>query len=270
MLGHPQLSIRRQCELLGLGRANWYYQSTEEGADTLELLRHIDQQYTRTPFYGSRRVTVYLNGLGYAVNRKRVQRLMRLMGLAGVAPGPHMSRLHPTHAIYPYLLRDLVIDHPNQVWCTDVTYIPMHRGFLFLVAILDWYSRYVVAWMVSNTQETAFCLQALEQAFTHGCPEIFNSDQGCQFTSVAFTARLEAAGVQISMDGRGRVLDNIFIERLWRTVKYEYIYLSDHRDGADMERGLTTYFRFYNTDRPHQALGYRTPEQVHFENSASA
>ncbi len=233
-------------------------------------MRHIDQQYTRTPFYGSRRLTVYLNGLGYAVNRKRVQRLMRLMGLAGVAPGPHMSRPHPTHAIYPYLLRDRVIDHPNQVWCADVTYIPMHRGFLFLVAILDWYSRYVVAWMVSNTQDTAFCLQALEQAFTHGCPEIFNSDQGCQFTSVAFTARLEAAGVQISMDGRGRVFDNIFIERLWRTVKYEYIYLSDHRDGADLERGLTTYFRFYNTDRPHQALDYRTPEQVHFENSASA
>lgn len=269
MPGHPQLSIRRQCELLNLGRANWYYHPIEETADTLELMRHIDQQYTRTPFYGSRRMAVYLNGVGYEVNRKRVQRLMRLMGLEGVAPGPHTSRPHPAHAIYPYLLRDLVIDRPNQVWCTDVTYIPMHRGFMFLVAILDWYSRYVLAWVVSNTQDTTFCLDALEQAFTHGCPAIFNSDQGCQFTSAAFTSRLEAAEVQISMDGRGRVFDNIFIERLWRTVKYEDIYLHDYRNGVDLERGLTTYFQFYNTDRPHQALDYRTPEQVHFEKSAT-
>jgi putative transposase len=270
--GHPQLSIRRQCELLNLGRANWYYHPIEETADTadtLELMRHIDQQYTRTPFYGSRRMAVYLNGVGYEVNRKRVQRLMRLMGLEGVAPGPHTSRPHPAHAIYPYLLRGLVIDRPNQVWCTDVTYIPMHRGFMFLVAILDWSSRYVLAWMVSNTQDTTFCLDALEQAFTHGCPAIFNSDQGCQFTSAAFTSRLEAAEVQISMDGRGRVFDNIFIERLWRTVKYEDIYLHDYRNGVDLERGVTTYFQFYNTDRPHQALDYRTPEQVHFEKSAT-
>jgi len=214
-------------------------------------------------------MTVYLNGLGYGVNRKRVQRLMRLMGLAGVAPGPHTSRPHPTHAIYPYLLRELVIDRPNQVWCTDVTYLPMHRGFMFLVAILDWYSRYVLAWTVSNTQDTAFCLQALEQALQYGQPEIFNSDQGCQFTSTAFTTRLEAAGVRISMDGRGRVFDNIFIERLWRTVKYEHIYLQDHRNGWELERGLTMYFQFYNTARPHQALDYRTPEQVHFEKSAT-
>ena len=182
-------------------------------------------------------MTVYLNGAGYAGNRKRVQRRMRPMGVEGVAPGPKTSQPHPTHAIYPYLLRDLVIARPNQVWCTDVTYLPLHRGFLFLVAILDWYSRYVVAWMVSNTQDTAFCLEALEQAFTHGCPEIFNSDQGCQFTSAAFTSWLLAAGVQISMDGRGRVFDNIFIERLWRTVKYEYVYLTDHRDGLELERG---------------------------------
>jgi putative transposase len=214
-------------------------------------------------------MAVYLNGVGYEVNRKRVQRLMRLMGLEGVAPGPHTSRPHPAHAIYPYLLRGLVIDRPNQVWCTDVTYIPMHRGFMFLVAILDWSSRYVLAWMVSNTQDTTFCLDALEQAFTHGCPAIFNSDQGCQFTSAAFTSRLEAAEVQISMDGRGRVFDNIFIERLWRTVKYEDIYLHDYRNGVDLERGVTTYFQFYNTDRPHQALDYRTPEQVHFEKSAT-
>lgn len=269
MPGHPQLSIRRQCELLGLGRANWYYHPAEENAETLELMHHIDRQYTRTPFYGSRRMTVYLNGAGYEVNRKRVQRLMRLMGVEGVAPGPKTSQPHPAHAIYPYLLRDLVIARPNQVWCTDVTYLPLARGFLFLVAILDWYSRYVVAWMVSNTQDTAFCLEALEQAFTHGCPEIFNSDQGCQFTSAAFTSRLLAAGVQISMDGRGRVFDNIFIERLWRTVKYEYVYLTDHRDGLELERGLTTYFRFYNSERPHQALGYCTPEQVHFGRTAT-
>ncbi len=182
-------------------------------------MRQIDRQYTRTPFYGSRRITVWLNSAGYHVNRKCVQRLMQRMGLVGVAPGPQTSRPHPAHTVYPYLLRDLVIDRPNQVWCTDVTYLPMPRGFMFLVAILDWYSRYVVAWMVSNTQDTVFCLDALEQAFSHGCPEIFKSAQGCQFTSDAFTSRLLAAGVQISMDGRGRVFDNIFIERLWRTVK---------------------------------------------------
>lgn len=210
-------------------------------------------------------MAVYLTGSGPAVNRKRVQRLMRLMGLEGVAPGPHTSRPHPAHKVYPYLLRDLMIDHPNQVWCTDITYIPMRRGFLFLVAILDWYSRYVLAWRVSNTQDTTFCLDALEWALRDGQPDVFNSDQGCQFTSVDFTSRLETAGIRISMDGRGRVFDNIFIERLWRTVKYEYVYLSDHRDGAELERGLSTYFKFYNTDRPHQALGYRTPEQIHFE-----
>lgn len=233
-------------------------------------MQQIDRQYTRTPFYGSRRITVWLNGEGYAVNRKRVQRLMRQMGLVGVAPGPQTSRPQPQHTVYPYLLRNLVIDRPNQVWCTDVTYLPVSRGFMFLVAILDWYSRYVLAWMVSNTQDTPFCLEALEQAFTHGCPEIFNSDQGCQFTSTAFTERLKMAGVQISMDGRGRVFDNIFIERLWRTVKYEYLYLTDHRDGLELERGLTTYFRFYNTARPHQALGYRTPEYVHFAKTPTA
>lgn len=212
-------------------------------------------------------MTVHLNRQGYVVNRKRVQRLMRMMGLEGVAPGPHTSRPHPMHTIYPYLLRDLVIDRPNQVWCTDVTYVPLPHGFLFLVAILDWYSRYVLAWMVSNTQDTVFCLEALDEALMQGCPEIFNSDQGCQFTSAAFTGRLLAAGVQVSMDGRGRVFDNIFIERLWRTVKYEEIYLHDYRDGRELEQGLTTYFQFYNAHRPHQSLGYRTPEQVHFEQS---
>lgn len=255
---------------MGLGRANWYYHPAEDSAETLELMRVIDQQYTRTPFYGSRRMMVYLNSVGYPVNRKRVQRLMGLMGLAGVAPGPQTSRPHPEHTIYPYLLRDVVIARPNHVWCTDVTYIPMPRGFMFLVAILDWYSRYVLAWMVSNTQDTVFCLEALEQAFTHGSPEIFNSDQGCQFTSTAFTTKLAAAGVRISMDGRGRVFDNIFIERLWRTVKYEYLYLTEHQNGADLAHGLTRYFNFYNTERPHQALGYRTPAQVHFAKTPRA
>ena len=265
MPGHPQLRIRRQCELLGLSRANWYDEPTEETGETLELTRQIDRQYTRTPFYGSRRLTVWLQREGYHVNRKRVQRLMRQMGLVGVAPGPQTSRPHPQHKIYPYLLKDVVINRPNHMWCSDVTYVPMPCGFMFLVAILDWYSRYVLAWMLSNTQDTAFCLEALEAAFLHGCPEIFNSDQGCQFTSAAFTKRLHAAGVQISMDGRGRVFDNIFIKRLWRTVKYEYVYLADHRNGVDLKQGLRTYFRFYNTERPHQALDYRTPEAAYFK-----
>lgn len=215
-------------------------------------------------------MTVYLNGAGYAVNRKRVQRLMQVMGVHGIAPGPQTSRPQPQHTVSPSWLRDVVIDRPNQVWCADVTYVPMARGFLFLVAILDWHSRYVLAWMVSNTQDTTFCLEALEQAFVHGCPEIFNSDQGCQFTSTVFTARLKAAGVQISMDGRGRVFDNIFIERLWRTVKYEHLYLQDHQTGEELERGLTTYFHFYNTARPHQALGYHTPAQIHFGRKPTA
>ena len=186
-----------------------------------------------------------------------------------MAPGPKTSQTNPAYAIYPYLLRDLVFARPNQVWCTEVTYLPLPRGFLFLVAILDWYSRYVVALRVSNTQDTAFCLEALERAFTHGCPEIFNSAQGCQFTSADFTSRLLAAGVQISLDGQGRVFDNIFIERLWRMVKYEYVYLADHRDGLELEHTLTTYFRFYNTERPHQALSYCTPDQVHFGRTAT-
>lgn len=257
--------MRRQCELLGLGRANWSDPPAEARADTVVLMRAIDQQYTQTPFYGSRRMTGYLDGRGYVVNRKRVQRLMRIMGVAGVAPGPHTSRPHPTHALYPYLLRDVVVERPNQVWCTDVTYSPMPRGFMFLVAILDWYRRAVLAWVVSNTQDTTFCLQALEQAFRQGCPEIVNSDQGCQCTSAAFTTMVEPAGVRSSMDGRGRVCDNIFIERLWRTVKYEHISLQDYRSGWDLERGLTTEFHCYNTARPPQALGDRTPEQVHFE-----
>jgi putative transposase len=226
-------------------------------------MRLIDEQYTRTPFYGSRRMRVYLRELGYGLNRKRVQRLMRLMGLEGVAPGPRTSRRQPEHKVYPYLLRDVVPVRPNQVWSTDITFIPMRVGFMYLVAILDWYSRYVVGWALSNTLDTGFCLEALERAFERGRPEIFNSDQGCQFTSEAFTGRLEAQGVRISMDGRGRVFDNIFVERLWRTIKHEDIYLKDYMTVPELDTGLAQYFRFYNNERPHQALGYRTPAIVH-------
>jgi putative transposase len=226
-------------------------------------MRCIDEQYTHTPFYGSRRMTVVLRAQGHAVNRKRVQRLMRLMGLEGIAPGPRTSRPQPQHRVYPYLLREVVPARPNQVWSADITYVPMHLGYMDLVAILDWYSRYVIAWSLSNTLDTAFCLEALEQGLAQGQPEIFNTDQGCQFTSEAFTGMLAAHAVRISMDGRGRVFDNIFVERLWRTVKHEDIYLHDYATVPELEAGLTRYFRFYNEQRPHQALGYRTPALVH-------
>ena len=226
-------------------------------------MRLIDEQYTRTPFYGSRKMTVMLNGLGHGVNRKRVQRLMRLMNLEGVAPGPRTSRAHPEHKVYPYLLRDLAIDRPNQVWASDITYIPMRVGFMYLVAILDWYSRYVLAWALSNTLETAFCLDALGQALSGTRPAIFNTDQGSQFTSAEFTGMLSGHDVAISMDGRGRVFDNIFVERLWRSVKYELIYLNDFSDGLELHDALERYFVFYNTERPHQSLGYQTPSMLY-------
>jgi putative transposase len=226
-------------------------------------MRLIDEQYTRTPFYGSRRMTVVLNGLGHEINRKRVQRLMRLMNLEGVAPGPRTSQAHPEHKVYPYLLRDLAIVRPNQVWASDITYIPMRMGFMYLVAILDWYSRYVVAWSLSNTLETAFCLDALSQALGGVRPAIFNTDQGSQFTSSDFTGMLSDHDVAISMDGRGRVFDNIFVERLWRTVKYELIYLHDFSNGVDLHDALEQYFVFYNTERPHQSLGDQTPSALY-------
>ncbi len=209
-------------------------------------MRLIDEHYTRTPFYGSRRMVVALSEQGYPVNRKRVQRLMRLMGLEGLAPGPSTSRPHPQHKIYPYLLRDVQIVRPNQVWGSDITYIPMRSGYLFLTAILDWYSRYVVGWALSNTQDTGLCLEALEQALSEARPEIFNTDQGSQYTSTAFTERLKAHEIRISMDGRGRVFDNIFTERLWRTIKYELIYLNDYDTGVALYRGLNEYMSFYN------------------------
>ena len=234
--------------------------STED----VEIMNRIDAQYTATPFYGSRRMTAHLRAMGVLINRKRVQRLMRQMGLAGMAPGPNTSKPHPEHRVYPYLLRGLVIDRPGQVWSTDVTYIRLRHGFVYLVAIMDWYSRKVLSWRISNTMDTAFCVDCLEEALQrHGAPEIFNTDQGSQFTSAAFLRVLQEHSVQISMDGRGRALDNVFVERLWRSVKYEDIYLKAYEGVPELLVGLTEYFEFYNGHRPHQSLGYATPDQVY-------
>jgi len=241
---HPELSTVRQCELLGLARSSYYYQPVPASLENLALMRLLDEQYLRTPFYGSRRMTVWLQQQGHTVNRKRVQRLMQLMGLAGIAPGPGTSQPHPGHKVYPYLLRQLVIERPDQVWCTDITYVPMPLGFMYLVVIMDWFSRYVLAWELSNTLDVEFCLVALDRALARRQPEFFNSDQGAQFTSQAFTGRLEQAQVRISMDGRGRTFDNIFVERLWRTVKYEDIYLKDYSSVLELHRGLPCYFEF--------------------------
>ena len=262
--GHPALSLRRQCELLGLNRSAWYYEPAQESPENLHLMRLIDEQYTRTPFYGWPRMTAYLReDKGLGVNHKRVQRLMQIMGLQAIYPKPRTTVAGAAPQIYPYLLRGLDIQHPNQVWSADITYIPMTQGFMYLVAILDWFSRYVVTWQLSNTLEGRFCLEALEVALQHGQPEIFNTDQGVQFTATAFTQRLEQAGIRISMDGRGRALDNIFVERLWRTVKYEHVYLMEYASVPELEAGLNTYFHFYNHERRHQSLGYQTPASVY-------
>ena len=261
---HRQLSIRRQCELLELERSSYYYQPAEETAENLALMRAIDEEYTRHPFYGSRRLA---DGLG--VNRKRVQRLMRIMGLEAVGPKPRTTRRAKEHKIYPYLLRNVEVTRRDQVWSTDITYIPLGRGYLYLTAVLDWYSRYVLAWRLSPTLEGTFCLEALDEALGISQPEIFNTDQGSQFTSTAFTSRLEERGIAISMDGRGRALDNAFIERLWRTVKYEEVYLQEYGDGPDALASLKRYWRFYNLARPHQSLGYRTPAAVYFGEAES-
>lgn len=261
--GHAELSVIRQCELLGLARSSYYYEPVPESEENLRYMRLIDEQYLRTPFYGSRRMAVWLQDQGHAVNRKRVQRLMQVMGLVGLAPGPGTSRPAPEHRIYPYLLRGLEIRQPDQVWSTDITYVPMPAGFMYLVVIMDWYSRYVLAWEVSNTLDTAFCLEALEMALTGTRPQIFNSDQGAQFTSKDFTQRLKEAGVRISMDGRGRAFDNIFVERLWRTIKFEEIYLKAYETVSELLEGLERYFKFYNNERFHQGLGYQTPAAVY-------
>jgi len=262
---HPGLSVRRQCELLGLNRSSWYYAARGESAENLALLRRIDQQYLATPFYGSRKMARLL-GIG----RERTRRLMRLMGLAAIYPKPRLSRTAPGHRIYPYLLRNLAIVRPDQVWSSDITFVPLPQGWMYLTVVMDWFSRYVLSWRLSNTLDGLFCLEALEEALSQGTPEIFNSDQGVQYTAEAFTQRLEAAGVAVSMDGRGRWLDNVFLERLWRTVKYEEVYLHDHGTPRALERGLAGYFRFYNQRRIHEALDYRTPAAVYRAGRAAA
>ena len=260
---HPDLSIRRQCELIGLNRATYYTQPAGETTFNLHLMRLIDEQYMRTPFYGYPKMTAELRRQGYDVNRKRTARLMQKMGLQAVFPRQKLTQPAPGHKIYPYLLRGVAITHPNQVWSADITYIPMAQGFMYLVAVIDWYSRYVLAWQLSNTLEGAFCLTALDAALQHGQPEIFNTDQGAQFTAQAFTGRLSDAQIRISMDGRGRALDNIFVERLWRSVKYEDIYLKNYPAVPALTGGLHDYFLFYNHDRPHQSLDYHVPADVY-------
>jgi putative transposase len=265
---HPHLSIRRQCELVGLNRARYYLEAAGESEFNLSLMRRIDEQYLCTPFYGYPKMTAALQRQGYAVNRKRVARLMQKMNLQAVFPKRKLSQPAKGHEIYPYLLRNMAITKPNQVWSTDITYVPLRQGFMYLVAVIDWFSRYVLAWQLSNSLEGSFCLETLEIAFSHGKPEIFNTDQGAQFTADAFTGRLKAANIRISMDGRGRALDNIFVERLWRTVKYEDIYLKSYESVPALHQGLQDYFHFYNHARPHQSLAYRTPAEVHLQHHA--
>lgn len=259
------LSISSQCRLLDISRSSFYYQPKPMSEEDLKLMRLIDEQFLKTPTWGSRSMRNHLRRLGYKVNRKRVQRLMRIMGLEPIYPKPRTSRPHPDHKVYPYLLRDLTIDRPNHVWCADITYIPMRRGFMYLVAVMDWHSRKVLSWRVSNTLESEFCIEALEQALRdHGRPEIFNTDQGAQFTSRGFVGMLESHGIKVSMDGRGRVQDNIFIERLWWTLKYHYIYLHAFDNGTELRRGLQQWFDFYNQERSHQSLDNLTPDEVYY------
>lgn len=258
------LSIRRQCRLSGVPRSTWYYEPVMESEENLLYMRLLDEQYLRAPFYGVPRMTQMLRQKGYVVNPKRVRRLMALMGLQAVYPKKNLSKPAPGHKVYPYLLRGLKILRPNQVWSTDITYIRMLNGFLYLCAVIDWYSRYVISWRLSNTLDADFCIEALEGAFstTNLRPEIFNTDQGSQFTSDAFTGALLRKEVKISMDGRGRALDNVFVERLWRTVKYEHVFLHEYENGRDLWQGLNGYFKFYNEERFHQSLGYKTPKEV--------
>lgn len=259
---HPSLSVARQCSLLGISRSGLYYRPVGIAEEDLTLMKLIDRQYMSTPFYGARKIAAWLKGQGHLINRKRVRRLMQLMGLKAIYRRPRTSKPAAGHKIYPYLLSGLAITRPNQVWAADITYIPMARGFLYLVAIIDWYSRYVLSWRLSNSLDAGFCIQALEEALKNGRPEIFNTDQGAQFTGEAFTGILKEHGIKISMDGKGSYNDNLFVERLWRTVKYEEVYLKAYQDGREVKISLDNYFRFYNTERPHQALGYRTPAEV--------
>ena len=260
----PSISVRRQCELLGVSRSTVYYEPAATDPEQLVLMRRIDELHLQWPFYGSRKISDALRREGLPVNRKQIQRLMRLMDIEGLAPKPKTSRPAPEHPTYPYLLRNVKISRVDQVWAADVTYIPMACGFAYLVAIMDWYSRRVLAWRLSNTLDTGFCVAALEEALARfGKPEIFNTDQGAQFTAEAFTSVLLERGVKISMDGKGRCIDNIFVERLWRSVKYEEVYLHAYENVAEARVGIARYFAFYNSERPHQALGYQTPEEFH-------
>ena len=260
----PVLSVRRQCELLGLNQSSFYYQAASESALNLHLMHLIDEQYLRTPFYGWPKMTAYLRRQGFAINGKRVRRLMSQMGIQAIYAKKKTSSAGKGHKLYPYLLRNLPITHVNQVWSADITYVPLLPGFMYLVAAIDWHSRYVLAWQLSNTLDDAFCLSALRQALCKGRPQIFNTDQGAQFTADAFTTALCAANIQVSIDGRSRALDNVFCERLWRSVKYENIYLNQYDTVRQLQTGLTAYFDFYNHERPHQSLNYRTPAEEHF------
>jgi len=257
------ISINRQCDLLSLARSSYYYESVRDDSYNKSLMNLIDEQFTRTPFYGVEKMTAWLRRQGHKVNQKRVRRLMRLMGLEAIYPKTRLSVVNKAHKKYPYLLRDLEIDHPDQVWCADITYIRMVHGFIYLIAVMDWYSRFVLAWEISTTLDTTFCVSALEQALELSKPDIFNTDQGSQFTSTEFTDRLEKGDIRISMDGRGRFIDNIFVERLWRSVKYEEVYLHDYETVSDARNGIAGYFLLYNMERLHESLGYKTPYEIY-------
>lgn len=263
--GGEAMSLRDQCELLGISRSGYYYESRPESPENLAIMRRLDELHLANPVFGSRRLEILLEREGLLVNRKRVMRLLQVMGIEAIYPKARTSDPGAGHRIYPYLLKGLEISGPDQVWCSDITYVPLQCGYLYLVVVMDWHSRHVLAWRLSNTLESTFCLEALDEALARGRPEIFNTDQGSQFTSDAFTSRLIGDRIAISMDGKGRATDNVFIERLWRSVKYEDIYLKDYVNGADVNQGLTQWFDLYTHRRPHQGLGGRTPFEVYHQ-----
>jgi putative transposase len=265
---HQQLSVRRQCQLLGLNRSTLYYKEVGPDVETLALMRQTDEIFMQYPFCGARRIKQLLCRRGYRVSRNRIRRLMKLMGLEAIYRKPKTSKPAPEHKVYPYLLRGLEIDRPNQVWATDVTYIPMARGFVYLVAIMDWHSRYILSWRLSNSLEADFCVDALNDSLAATKPTIFNSDQGSQFTSEDFVGVLLEAGVRVSMDGKGRCMDNVFVERLWRSLKYEEVYLRSYETIKEARDSIGKWIEFYNNVRPHQALGYKTPAEVYFQTAA--
>ncbi len=261
---NPEISKTRQCKLLGISRSSLYYEPKGFSEKDLRIMKAIDEQYLKTPYYGRRKMYKALKRQGFRVGEKKVRKLMRHMGLVAIAPGPHTSRKKKGHKIYPYLLRDMTVSRPGQVWCTDITYLPTPGGFMYLCVIMDWYSRKVLAWSISNTLDTEFCVTCLERALAlYSCPEIFNSDQGCQFISEEFTSVLKSHGIRISMDGKGCFTDNIFIERLWRSLKYELIYIKEFNSVSELKKGLTSWFKLYNQERFHQSLSYKTPDEVY-------